>query len=157
MADSVEERVIQDVVTTVGTVTSGNGYDFDIAVVQRQQGDVDYLSDYPGAIVVHDGTSTASRYTGVTINELSLAIVVGLERPGAGWTSSMTNLLSQISQALMVDEGRGTYATKSNARRTDVGQRFVGDHEIDGRGVVRGELLVVVKYGFENSDETSSF
>lgn len=157
MADSVEERVIQDVVSTVETVTQANGYTFDIAVVQRQEQDVDYLSNYPGAIVLHDGSQTVARYIGATINELRLAIVVGLEKPGPTWTTSITNLLSQISQALMADEGRGIYESKANARRTDVLGRFVGDHETDGGGVVRGELLVSIKYGFENADETSSF
>lgn len=157
MADSVEERVIQDVVSTIETVTQANGYDFDVAVVQRQQEDVDYLRNYPGAIVVHDGSQVVSRYIGATINELRLAILVGLEKPGPVWATSLGNLMSQISQSLMGDEGRGTFEGKANARRTDILGRFVGDHETDGGGVVRGELHVSVKYGFENADETSSF
>lgn len=157
MADSVEERIIADVVSTVQTVTTANGYSLDVAVVQRQQEDIDELrGGYPGAIVVHDGVSVLTRYIDATVSELSLAVVVGLERPGLEWATTMTNLLADISQALMADEGRGTFDGKSNARRTDVGQRFVGDHEIDGRGVVRGELAITVKFGFLNADESAA-
>lgn len=157
MADSVEERIIANVVTTVQGVTTDNGYDFDVAVVQRQEEDIDQFAVAAGAIVVHDGTQAVARYISATIMDLHLAVVVGLKKPGPTWTSKLTNLMSQISQALMVDEGRGEFDSKANARRTDIGERFVGDHEVEGRGMIRGELGVSIRYGYDNDDETSSF
>lgn len=152
MADSVEERILQDVVATVQTVTIANGYDLDVKLVQRQGQDLEVIRSWPAVVVAHDGTQYSRGGPFTQIGTLNLAIVYALKNEGDDWPTKVAEFRDNIIRALNSDTQRGTYSGNANARRTDITNSFTAD--ADGRGVTLGEVQIAVRFGSDISDPT---
>lgn len=116
MPDSVRERVIANVVTTLQGITEANGYEFDMAEVTRiPQGVLNFASaTYPKCLVIEDSEDIQEgvpTYFTTRMLHLSLACWA--------WqyfdlSQAVNKLLANVEKALSVDHTRGGVAVDTD-------------------------------------------
>lgn len=129
MAESVRERIVQDVVTTLQGVTVANGYAHTLASVQRFHQAGQLTADTPVCVVM-EGDDTveqdgplAGGY-GLTSRTLVLSLVLihqhDVEADHRSSAAVMAALVQDIQKAMQVDHRRGGLAI--NTEELGVGE-----------------------------------
>lgn len=121
MADSVRERILQDVEATLRMVKTTNGYANTIAKVMR----VDFTNPFNGPFplaLIHEPdenyTLIGSRGNDDVYQvDVNLEIGLWIEKPGASKATPMNSLLADVKKALMVDRTRGELAISTRPSR----------------------------------------
>jgi hypothetical protein len=118
MADTLRENIIADIKTTLEAVRLVNGYDNDIASVQRWKQGGNSLRQVP-CIIVNAGPEEKSQevYPAITCR---MQVVIDVwtrhdETTDPRSTDAILNsLLGDVEKALMADIYRGGYAKNTN-------------------------------------------
>lgn len=116
MSESIKERIMQNVVEALSTISIANGYENDIASIQRQGLDVLSLKDVP-LLYVFDGEDLVMRDKKTfphTYRRLELYVSVAA-RPDSNVESRsgstvLNSLLSDVERCLMADRTRSGLA-----------------------------------------------
>lgn len=109
MTDSLRERLIANVVTTLTGVTVGNGYASTIAAVTRGQLSPVETFGFPFASVVPTG-DVPDYGAQVLRRVLSLTIMLWIDDTPATAPATLEALLADVEGALSVDFSRGGVA-----------------------------------------------
>lgn len=115
MADSIREKIIKNVVTTLEGVTEAAGYDVTIRRVLRTQVSPFDIVDFPTACVVDSSeVKSDGDPANFTSAHMRLDIIVWVSQTNDP-SSLICSTLAAVEKALYVDQSRG-----GNAIDTDV-------------------------------------
>ena len=135
MADSIREKIMQNIKTTLLTISVANGYVNEISSVQRWAQAGNNLADVP-CIIINAGPETLQQKPGL-VAECRLSVMIDLwirhdTTANPGSTDAILNsIFADIEKALMVDYTRGgyavnTYVTNVVPFETAKGQPYAG-------------------------------
>ena len=121
MGDTVREKIMQNIETTMNEISKANGYSNDIASVQRWRQGGNPRTDVP-CIVINCGPEEKEPVPNpLTTCMLTVNIDVWIrhdEDDVPGSTDAILNsLLGDVEKALMVDITRGGYAVDTVSER----------------------------------------
>lgn len=134
MADTIREKIVKNIETTLKTISKANGYENDIKSVQRllQSGQV--VTDVP-LLIIAEGDEDAEEgplATAIlTLKRLGVFVVVQTRHDEAIDTRASDEILNtlraDVEKAMMVDHTRGgfaidTHPPSSTALDTEEGQ-----------------------------------
>lgn len=130
MGDTVREKIMQNVETTLKTISKANGYNNDIASVQRWYQSGNTFSQVP-CIVIYGGPEEKEQAPDPLITcRFLISIILCIrhdEEDIPGPTDAiLNNLLGDIEKALMVDHKRGGYAVDTIPQSNDIFERIEG-------------------------------
>lgn len=151
--DTVEERILADLITTLAAIAAGSDFYTSVARVHRMEGNVLDLPERPAIVVLHD--ETAQKYGSIDQVEcrLKLTLSLVLNREPASWSQDIARFVTDVTKALRVDCGRGTFSGYANAFDTYiVGHRMA--NESDGFPLAIAEVDVEVQFRHLLGDPT---
>lgn len=119
MPDSVRERILKNVQSTLETVTVENGYGHTLRSVQRFQQQGQELKDVPMVVLIEGGDDVelegplAGAYSLTSRNMTISAVLIqrqDLEEDARSASEVMNSLLADVQKAMQVDSTRGGLA-----------------------------------------------
>lgn len=124
MTVSVRERILQNVKTTLESVTTANGYDHTISRVER----VDFTDwtsgPFPMALIHEpDDSYEVEKNRGassVLYVSMALDLLVMIRKPSADKATPMNALIADVMTAMLEDHTRGGYAIWTEPARVSV-------------------------------------
>lgn len=124
--DSIAERVLDNVETTLGTVNGGPTYSSSlVGRVRRWGGNVVEIASFPAAIIVPGNESSDDSQSGRISHVLSIDILLAVR--DQNWKEAINKLVADTTVALTNDYTRG-----GNAMTTRIGSTEVYEGEMDG-------------------------
>lgn len=115
---TIVEQAIQNLVTTLQGITTGNGYNRTVRYVARCE-DTATVEMYPAIIVTEIGTDNDIRTLPYVFASVNLALsVYDQGGPGDSWTTQTKLLLSDIEHAIRTTWNRGGFAEMTEVTRT---------------------------------------
>ncbi|MCP4601644.1 MAG: hypothetical protein GY847_14215 [Proteobacteria bacterium] len=109
MAASIKEQIIQNVLTTLATITTGNGYAQSVGTVARE-GTISGIAKWP-ALLVEDQNETIDTTVTMSWTHAELPIVIDIFTGGSETPETTASYLeADIHKALLVDHTRGGLA-----------------------------------------------
>lgn len=159
---TVEERIIQDVETTLANIAAGANFNSTVRYVRRQEASPTTVQSWPAVILVHSGIAGSGvdgegGFTGTVTRQLKLLVYGCLNATqDKDWPGKLELLASDIENALRVDLARGSDGTgNANAHMTAIADKAIFDQtEMGGAGVAAVELQVLVTFRHLLSDTT---
>lgn len=110
---SIRDNIINNIESTLASITLANGYNNDIGFVTRESEDFERFStnDYPFAIIQwnNDEKETSGATNQVVLSELTVVIQGGIYAT-SGRETALNNFLEDIEKALCNDGARGNNA-----------------------------------------------
>ena len=126
MPASKRELIMVDLKTVLEGITTGNGYNWDVAKVERMVGEPEYLDDvittFPNpTIYLIEGIEEIEYLPSQKMNTLTIIIVGCIPRVSA---ANINGFIQDVRQAIGLDTQRGGNATSTTIRRiTPVNER----------------------------------
>lgn len=122
MSYPIAELIVQNVVTTLGGVTTGNGYQNTLAVEREKQ---PFNSPANRLAVVMKGELQPQNNSPLGLDEYVLPLgivfyVIQSESNEAAITQSLYSIAADIHKVLMVDVHRGGYAVNTEFESDDI-------------------------------------
>jgi len=151
--DTVEERILANVVTTLAAIATGTDFYTTVSRVHRMEGNVLDLPERPAVVVLHD--DTGQKYGSIDQVECRLKLTLSLvmNREPSSWSQDIARFVTDVVKALRTDCGRGTASGSSNAFDTYiVGHRVA--NESDGFPLAIAEVDVEIQFRHLLSDPT---
>lgn len=150
--DTVEERIVADVIATLDGIAAGAEYYTDVERVYEMEGSVLDDIERPAIVVLHQGTK--QKYGSIDQVECRIALTLwlGMDR-GDGWQKAMRRFVTDVVKALRVDCGRGVSGGSSNAFDTHIVGHDVAN-EGDGFPIAVAEVDIEIQYRHLLSDPT---
>lgn len=152
MADSVEERIIQNVVEVLRSITKANGYSLDVQRVYRMDENVLNAIERPAIVVLHQGVKEHYGSIDQVECRLALTLWLGMNRDD-GWQSAMTRWAADVKKALRLDCGRGNAGGSANAFDTHIVGHDTAN-TVDGYPIAIVEIDIEVQYRHAFGDDT---
>ncbi len=117
MADSIRERIVQDVVSTLEGIRVSNGFDLDVQSVLRARLPGVKVQEFPTILVVEqsetkDQPATPGGLLGKWAASLSVALICWVRHEEMAREAN--RLLANVEKALMADLTRGGLAVLTN-------------------------------------------
>ena len=145
MADTIKEKILDNIDATLQTITKANGYNNDIESVQRWSQEGPSLVDVPAAVIVTGHRDGKPEPNPKTSNVLEVFIEIWVRNA----TDEILNSLEgDVEKALMQDYTRGGYADDTNVLGSDPFEGTVGNPHA---GI---EILLGIKYKHLQTDPT---
>lgn len=118
MADSIRELIMRNIVTTLSSITTANGYANQMQSVQRFRQDGQQLTEVPMAVLVDGGDDVEQeRPIELTSRMLTVHVVLIHRQDTAVDTRSasevMNSLIADVQKVMQVDHTRGGYAVNT--------------------------------------------
>jgi len=134
VGNSVKENILQNIDTTLQGITTGAGYDTDVAFVSRRPISIPSVRERPA--VIFGQTSQTKTQVPVTAytTQLVVPLILVMDDDKDGGDADITTFVKDVENALQVDHTRGGYAVDT----VDEGETDYTSEEI-------GSLLVTVK------------
>ncbi len=117
MPDTIREKIFQSIEYALNTIHVVNGYDNDIASVQRWRQNGNLLKDVPAAIISTGVERNDDKPFPLTSCNLTVFLDVWIREPESstqGTEILLNSLLGDIKKALKVDILRGGNAVDTN-------------------------------------------
>lgn len=144
---TIEEKIIQDILTDLTAITAGSLYYSTVARVYRMTGAAIDRPELPAIIILHDGTTKDYSRLGMVISHLNLKVVCAT-RFDDGWQTTIANLMTDVEKVLTSD-----YTRAGNAFDTWINSTTIANEE-ETLPMALGQLDAVVKYRYSNADMT---
>lgn len=154
MAETIREKIIEDIKTTLETITIANSYQNDIQSVQRWKQSGNSLIQVP-CIIVNAGPEEKEQRPGL-MTSCKLSVMIDLwirhdENDVPGSTDKLLNsLLGDIEKALMAD-----YQRSNNAVNTRI-LRNISFEAVEGQPYAGLIIEVEVEYRHKTTDPTQA-
>jgi hypothetical protein len=146
MADSILELIMQNVKTTLETITTGNGYSNTIASVQRFSQSGQVLASTPVCVLMQGGDNVDSDgplagASSLVTRSLTVSVVIihrqNLDIDTRSASEAMNSLIQDVQKAMLADYTRGNNAIDTSE---------IGIGELDSE---EGEPELVQTVGFK--------
>lgn len=130
MAESVRERILQQVQDTLEWITVENGYENTLRSVQRFRQDGQELANLPAAILIEGGDDVdLNGPLELTSRTLTVSVVLvqqqDTEQDARSASEVMNSLLADVQTAMQVDPRRGGLAIDTT--ESGIGEMNVED------------------------------
>ena len=142
MADSVEEKIIEDIEARLAEVTVANGFTTDVKLVRRQHGNAMDLNRFPAAIIVHEGTTRRNDRLGMVVCTLTLSLILAMRSDGVRWPDDLQAFIADVDNKLRADVTRGGNAIITAIPRAEV----YDSEELGSADIVAAQSIVEVEY-----------
>lgn len=142
--DTVEERIIANVITTLALIVAGDDYYTTIKTVQEMEGSALENIPKPCAIVYYDENDESYGDQDRVQNFLHLKIGLGTHL-GPTWRKDMRRFVADVKRALRVDTGRGTFNESQNAFDTYIDKTVIAS-ATDGFPCGVGQIDITIQY-----------
>lgn len=122
MGDTVREKIIQNMVTTLQGITVAAGYNNTLASVQRYKAFANVTLDVPAVLVgegAEDCSDHADPLTSCNLTVFLAVVTRQAESDTAATGAVLNSLLGDIKKALMIDHTRGGYAVDTNIKYSE--------------------------------------
>lgn len=134
MADTIREKIMDNIKTVLETITTGNGYENTIASVQRWRQTGNNLKNLPAVIVEEgpeDNEEDAFPLATCKLTVFLTLFIRQLESDSTDTGEKLNSLLGDIKKALKVDITRDSNAVDTSFKsitpfETDEGQTAAG-------------------------------
>ncbi len=148
MADTIREKILDHVETTMNLIKTSGGYANTIASVQKyKQAGNEYAST--PCIIILAGQENLEKQAGF-FTRAKFSILLGLVTIAPTDTDATLNsLLGDIQKALMIDYTRGGIAENTTI------QNIVPYETVEGNSYAGLIITVEIQYVFKTSDPTS--
>lgn len=154
MAESVEQRILDNVVSTLQGITTGAGYQQTVKQVYVFEGNALDAPEIPCAVVLHERTERSAvaprAPNGVVTCFLHLLVWASIEKEPTTWKRDIGRLASDIDKALRVDWTRGALAFDTHVDEVKVA------NEGDGFPVPVAQLAVRIHFRTAYEDSTAA-
>jgi hypothetical protein len=151
MSDSVREKILENIRTTIATVTIANGYVNTLASVQRWKQIGNSCKDIPCVVIVEDSENKkpVPNPNFSCILPVDILIYTRQEESDTRSTGTLLNsLLADVEKVLMVDVTRGGYAHDTNITGNDPFPTVPGE---PAAGII---LNIEIEYQHTQTDPT---
>lgn len=153
MADTIREKILANIKTTLETITVANGYNKTIASVQRWKQSGNALKTVPCIIIGAGHEEYEDRPGFITSCKFSVMLDLWIrhnETVDNMSTDALLNIyLGDIKKALMVDHHRGGYAAATRIQTTVAFEGF--EEGAPNAGLIVG---VEIEYRHKTTDPT---
>lgn len=155
--DTVHDRIMANVVSTLAAITAGPTYYTTVARVYEMTGNPLKQPQMPCAMVHHMGTD--ERYGAIDQVEVNLRLAIGLcmthDDSTGNWQRDVRRFAEDVKAALRTDYGRGTFGGIANAFDTYIEGTEVAN-EADGFPVALAQVNVRIQFRHSLYDPTSA-
>lgn len=150
--ETVEERILADVLTTLAAIAAGADYYTDVERVYRMTGNAIANVERPSVTVLHEDTKDKYGSVDQLEQRLFLTLSLGMDKTDNS-ARDMARFVADVKKALRADYGRGTHNGSANAFDTHiVGHRVA--NEDDGFPLAIAEVDVEIQFRHLLSDPT---
>lgn len=150
--ETVEERIVADVVSTLGTIAAGADFYTSVERVYQMYGSVLTAPELPCVVVLDGGVKTKYGCIDRVESRLALTLSLALNRDD-NWQRDIRRFVLDVQKALRVDCQRGTFAGVENAFDTYIVGHDVAN-ESDGFPLAVAEVHVEIQFRHLLSDPT---
>lgn len=150
MADALESRIIDNVVSTLQAIDGTGDWHVDVAAVRRMMGSTATDLRVPGIAVVHNGAQLTEKR--LTYDAYRLGLILSLALPGhtANYDAALRNFASDCQAALLADESRGGLAIWTTVDSVEVYDKP------EGASFAVAEVTVEIEYRIDPRDPTTN-
>lgn len=149
MVASLENRIIDDVVTTLAAIDGTGDWHQAVALVVRMEGNMISDMRVPGVAVVHDGSRLSEKALASFRYKLGLVISLALSGDDGDWDTQLGDFASDCQAALQADWTRGGLALNTTVQSVEVFDAA------PGTPYVVAELGVEIDYRTDPDDPTA--
>lgn len=156
MTDSVRERILKNIVTTLESVTVDNGYRNTLRSVQRFLQPGQTTADVPTVIVLEGEDDSDDGPSAGSYDLLSRTMNVGIlivhrqdvDIDARSASETMNSLIADIQKCMQVDIGRGNHAVNTN-------ERSISPIEVEpGQPDLSSVIVYSIQYRHRRTDPT---
>lgn len=149
MVASLENRIIDNVVTTLEGIDGTGSWHVNVAKVARMEGNMAADMRAPGIAVVHDGSRLSEKALASFRYQLGLVLSLVLSGDAVDWDEQLGDFASDCQAALQADWTRGGLALNTTVQTVEVFDAA------PGTPYVVAELGVEIDYRTDPDDPTS--
>lgn len=133
MADTVREKIMQNIVTVLQGITVAAGYNNTIAAVERYKAYGNHSVDIPAIVVSEGDESDSNNADPLTSCVMEVYLAVGTRQAESDTAASgavLNSLLGDIKKAVMTDHTRGGYAIDTEFKSIEPFEIEAGNAQI---------------------------
>lgn len=152
MVATLEEQILDNIKTSLQSISIVNGFNTDVARVYRAETDnTEDLADLPGVVMIHDGSERDDSRLGLIVVTLRVVLypVVKVSDP-SNWNESIQLFVADVERRLREDVTRGGNAFDTHVTTAEVP---MVDSEAE-KAAARIEANIIFRHAY--ADPTSS-
>lgn len=154
MAESVEQRVIDNVVSTLEGITIAGGYQQTVKKVHVMDANAIDVPEIPAAVVLHQTTEQHTTHpkcpNGLVTCFLHLLVWITANKEPTTWKRDIGRFAQDVAKALRTDWTRGALAIETHIDEIKLA------NEGDGFPVAVAQLAVRVHFRHLHEDHTAA-
>lgn len=153
--EPVEERILQDVQTTLAAIAAGDAYYTTVKRVHGMTQDPLECRELPAICVTYE--QTPEEYGAIDVVEcgLKLQLYLVMDKQRDTWRRDLTRFVADVKKALRVDHGRGNVNGQANAFDTLITNTVLAN-QTDNFPVAMARVEVQVTYRHLVEDPTAA-
>ncbi len=118
---TVEERILDDIVSSLDSIAAGSAWNFTYREVRRQHRDIESVKgQLPALIVNHMGTQQEDDRLGMVRCVLTVDVVGGVRARDDDWEGDLSLVVADICNKLREDWTRGGDAVTTRITNTEI-------------------------------------